>query len=154
MFDKFDHFGIGNTFEESFAVVVPEGSRTSFEGSASFDASDDATLDENIDAISEFEVTRISIKITKVASTKIMAIGEASITSESENVGDPVSVNLDLSSDEEVVLDITPSTFKAIKKAYLDKQKIKITVSGEVTDTPLDVEFTIYMSIEATIQNN
>ncbi len=153
-FDKFDHFGVGNTFEESFEVKVPEGSITTFEGSASFDASDDSTLNDNIDAITQFEVTRISMKITKVASTKIMAEGEVSITSDGVPVGDPVSMNLDLSSDEEVLLAITPATFEAIKKAYLDKQKIKITASGSVSDTPIDVEFTIYMSIEATIQNN
>ncbi len=152
-FDKFDHFGVGNTFEESFEVVVPEGTVTSFEGAASFDASDDKTLEDNIDNISAFEVTRLSLKITKVNATKVMAEGQVNITSDGKAVGDAINMNLDLSSDKEVVLEVNPNTFAAIKEAYLSKRKIKVTASGSISDTPIDVEFTIYMSIEATIEN-
>ncbi|VAW26238.1 hypothetical protein MNBD_BACTEROID06-269 [hydrothermal vent metagenome] len=153
IFEKFNYFGIGNTFEESFTVVVSEGNITSFEGSASFDASDDATLEDNIGNITEFKVTRISLRITKVAPASIMATGEVYITSEGDSIGNPVNMNIDLSSGEDIELDITPATFAAIEKAYLEKQKIKITAAGAVSDTPIDVEFTIYMSVEATIQS-
>lgn len=152
--DKFDHFGVGNTFEESFAVSVPAGSQQTYSGSVSFDASDDATLEENLDNIREFNVTSISLRITKTTPNAVTANGSFSITSEGTPVGDPVDVNLDLSSDEEVILPLTSSTFDAIKDAYLANQKITITAAGSVTDTPIDVEFTVYMSIEATIDNN
>lgn len=158
-FDKFDHFGIGNTFEQSFDVKVPDGSVTTFEGNASFAATDDEIIQENIDNISEFEVSRLSLKITRVAPTSILAAGSISITTVDPissaiiPVGDPININMDLSSDEEIELLMNLPTLEAVKTAYLGNQEINVTASGSVSETPIDVEFTIYMSIEATIQN-
>ncbi len=151
--DKFDHFGVGNTFEESFQVSVPAGSVSSYAGSVSFDASDDATLEENLENIREFEVTSISLRITKTTTNTVTADGSFAITSDGAPVGDPVTVNLDLSSEEEVILPLSTSTYRAVKDAYLAHQKITIAVAGSVSETPIDVEFTIYMAIEATIDN-
>jgi hypothetical protein len=153
-FGKFDHFGVGNTFEESFSVSVNANDQTSYAGSVSFDASDDATLDENIDKISQFEVNRISVVITSfTGDPSTIASGSFTITSEGQPVGTPVSLDLNLNSEEEVVLPFTDATFRAIKDAYLEKQKITITAEGSVSSAPIEVEFTVYMTIEATIDN-
>lgn len=151
--DKFDHFGVGNTFEESFAISVPEGITQSYSGSVSFDASDDATLEENLDNIREFEVISISMRVTKTTPNTVTAEGSFSITSQGAPVGDPVQLTLDLSSDEEVILPLSPATFRAVKDAYLANQKITITAAGSVSETPIDIEITVYMAIEATIDN-
>lgn len=151
--DKFDHFGVGNTFEESIAISVPEGTIQSYSGSVSFDASDDATLEENLDNIQEFEVISISIRVTKTTPHAVTAEGSFSITSQGAPVGDPVDLIIDLSSDEEVILPLSSTTFRAIKDAYLANQAITITAAGSVSDTPIDIEITVYMAIEATIKN-
>ncbi len=152
--DKFDHFGVGDTFEASFDVDLKSSEPGDFEGSVSFDATDDAVLDENLDNIDEFEVTRIGLQITSFDGVAgAMATGFVSISSNGENIGEPVALSIDLNSDAEMELPFTSGTFDEIKQAYLDNKVIEITGSGSISDVPAKVEFTIYMTVEATIRN-
>lgn len=153
--EKFDHFGVGNTFEKSFEISVPEGTTSSYEGSVIFQASDDATIDDNLNNIQEFEVNKISVKVTSFeGDPTATAVGHFEIRGDGNQlIGTPLSLNLDLNSDEEVELELLPSTLASIKDAYLNKEKIRVTANGSVSSTPIDVEITIYMTIEATISN-
>jgi len=157
-FDKFNQFGIGNTFDESFTVTVPM-SNQSFEGFVEFAASDDETIKDNIDNITAFEVTQISVKITNYSgNSEAVANGGFSVESEGVSVGDPVEIsNLNLAqlyaSQEYLALPLTNSTYSAIKEAYLANQTLTVTTNGGITGATeiLEIEFTIFMSIEATI---
>ncbi len=160
-FDKFDYFGIGNTFQESFIVDIPYNNNMSFFGSVEFAASDDATIADNINNIQEFEVTQISLKITNYSGNP-EAVGNGSfmVTSNDSNIGDAVQVeNLNFAqlfaSEELMELPLTQATYDAIKIAYLANQTLTVEASGDITGATedLQVEFTIYMSIEATIGN-
>ncbi len=158
-FEKFDHFGIGNTFEESFEVDIPFSNNMSFLGSVEFAASDDATIQDNIDNIQEFEVTQISLKITNyVGNSGAVGNGSFMITSNGNSVGDAVQVsNLNFTqlfaSEELMELPLTQATYNAIETAYRANETLTIEASGEISGATenLQIEFTVYMSIEATI---
>jgi len=157
--DKFDHFGIGNTFERSFNINVNPADVSSYTGFVSFDASDDATLDDNLDNIKEFDIESISYKITGFSGDKdAVANGMVKITSEGVDVGTSVAIGnvnfFDLNAEStEMELPLTQATYDGIKDAYLKNQKIKIEMSGDyIVSEPTEVEFTIYMTIEALIE--
>lgn len=149
--DKFNHFGMGNTFEETFSISVSDGEQ-SFSEDVSFDASDDATLEENFDKISHFEVTRISIRITSFeGDPTTMADMVVSITSKGETVGEPFAVpSFNLNSEEEILLDLSDPNFRAIEDAYLTNRTITMIATGLISNTPVEVDFTVYMTVEAT----
>jgi len=156
--EKFDHFGVGNTFERSFDINVNPTDLNTYTGFVSFDASDDATLDENLDDIKEFDIENIRYKITGFSGDDIaVANGTVKITSEGDVVGTSVTIgNVNFSDlyaeGTEMKLPLTQATYNAIKDAYLSKQKIKIEISGDyVVSEPTEVEFTIYMTVEALI---
>ena len=156
--DKFDHFGVGNTFERSFIINVDPNDVNTYSGFVSFDASDDATLDENLDNIKEFDIENIRYKITGFAGDDVaVANGTVSITSEGEQVGTSVTFeNVNFSDlyaeDMEMMLPLTQATYAAIKEAYLSKQKIEIEVSGDyIVREPTELEFTLYMTVDALI---
>ncbi len=161
-FEKFDHFGIGNTFEESFEVDIPLSNNMSFLGSVEFAASDDATIQDNIDKnnIQEFEVTQISFKINNyVGNSGAVGNGSFMITSNGNIVGDAVQVsNLNFTqlfaSEELMELPLTQATYDAIETAYRANETLTIEVSGEIFEATenLQIEFTVYMSVEATIK--
>ncbi len=162
IFEKFNYFGIGNTFEESFEVDIPYNEdNMSFFGSVEFAASDDATIEDNINNIQEFEVTQISLKITNyIGNPEAVANGNFMVTSDNNNVGDAVQVdNLNFAqlfaSEELMELPLTQATYDAIETAYRANQTLTVEASGDITGAreDLQVEFTIYMSIEATIGN-
>jgi len=160
-FEKFDYFGIGNTFQESFEVDIPFSSNMSFFGSVEFSASDDPTIQDNIDNIQEFEVTQISLKITNYSGNpEAVANGNFMITSNGNSVGDAVQIsNLNFAqlfaSEELMELPLTQATYDAIKTAYLANQTLTIEASGEISGATesLQIEFTMYLSVEATIGN-
>lgn len=162
--DKFDHFGVGNTFEESFEISVPGGTAGSFSKTVEFSVTDDATVSDNLDNnnIQEFEVIRISLKITDYSSgdNDVIVNGELAITSNGFVVGEPVSIdNLNLSqaynNDEELVLVLSSAHLNDIKEAYLGGTPLVLETSGSTTGSSVDIEaeLTVYMSIEATISN-
>lgn len=164
--NKFDHFGVGNTFDESFIVDIPFSENMTFSGSVEFAASDDDTIGDNIDDIEEFKVTQISVKISDFnGNPEAVANGHFFITSNTPNgdipVGEPISIsNLIFSevynTDQLLELDLTPATFIAIQEAYLNNQTLTVQAVGDVTEATedLEIEFTVYMSIEATIRTN
>ncbi len=160
-FEKFDQFGVGNTFDESFTVNIPQNSNMAFSGTVEFAASDDAIISDNLSDIQEFEVTQIGFKITNyVGNPEAVASGSFATTSDNINVGDSVMFsNLNFAqifaSEELMVLNLTSSTYDAIKTAYLNNQTLAVDVTGDIAGATedLQIEFTVYMSIEATIGN-
>ena len=58
-------------------------------------------------------------------------------------------------SEELMELPLTQATYDAIETAYRANQTLTVEASGDITGAreDLQVEFTIYMSIEATIGN-
>lgn len=159
--DKFDHFGVGNTFEESLTVNTPPGPAETFSGSVDFAASDDATLGDNLQDIQEFDITKISLRITKyTGDDSVFANGDFTFSYNGLVVGVPVVIdNLIFSQAEstgqEFILPLTSVTYKGIKEAYLNNQPITITIAGvcSASETDVEIEFTMYMEIAATINN-
>lgn len=159
--DKFDHFGVGNTFEESLTVNTPPGPAETFSGSVDFAASDDATLGDNLQDIQEFDITKISLRITKyTGDDSVFANGDFTFSYNGLVVGVPVVIdNLIFSQAEstgqEFILPLTSVTYKGIKDAYLNNQPITITIAGvcSASETDVEIEFTMYMEIAATINN-
>lgn len=160
--EKFDHFGVGNTFEESFEIGIPAGAGGSFAESVEFSVSDDATISDNIEHIQEFEVNRLSLKVTKYdnGDPNVIVNGILTVRSNGFDVGETIVIeNLNLSqlydNDEEVVLLLSDNHLNDIKEAYLGGTPLTFVASGDVSESTTDVvaEITIYMSIDATISN-
>ena len=159
--DKFDHFGVGNTFEGSFTINAAAGDSDSFSGSVEFAASDDATIGDNLQDIQEFEVVKISLRITEyTGDNSVVANGEFTISSNGLVVGTPVIVdNLNFSQvanlEQELILPLSAGTYNDIKEAYLNNQTLTITAEGDLSasETSVEAEVTIYMEISATIGN-
>lgn len=159
--EKFDHFGVGNTFEESFEIDIPANTGGSFAESVEFSVSDDATISENIQNIQEFEVNRISLKITEYTGDDNVIVNGLLITkSNGFEVVDPVLIeNLNLSqayeNDEEVVLVLSDNQLDDIKEAYLGGTPLLLEATGSVSESTsaINAEITLYMSIDATISN-
>lgn len=160
--DKFDHFGVGNTFEESFTVNTPPGPAETFSGSVDFAASDDSTIGDNLgENMEEFDITKISLRITKyTGDVSVFANGDFTFSYNGLVVGVPVAIdNLIFSQAEstgqEFILPLTSGTYKDIKAAYLNNQPITITIAGvcSASETDVEIEFTMYMEIAATIKN-
>ena len=159
--EKFDHFGVGNTFEESFVIEASAGDGDTFSGSVEFSAQDDATIGDNLANIEEFDVTKISLRITKyTGDPTVVANGEFTVASNGLVVGTTVAItNLNFSdlasSEQELILPLSASTFSAIKEAYLNNQTLTVTAEGDISksDTDVEAEVTIYMEVSATISN-
>jgi hypothetical protein len=158
-FDKFDHFGIGNTFKKSFTVNIDPNNNLSFAKSVEFAASDDEVIENNIDNINKFKVTQISLSIEKyIGNNEAKANGYVRFQSGGKNIGDSVKIeNLNFKqlfdSKKRLVLPLTEATYSAIKNAYLTNETIIITSNGAVDSVTeiLEIEFGIFMTIEATI---
>ncbi len=165
-FEKFDHFGVGNTFDKSFIVNIPLSEQMTFSGSVEFAASDDNTIGDNVDNIEKFKVTQVNVKISDYkGNPEAVTNGNFFITSNTPDgdvpVGDPATIsNLNFeevyNADQLLELDLTPATFIAIQEAYLANQTLTVQAVGDITGATedLEIEFTIYMSIEATIRTD
>ncbi len=158
--DKFDHFGVGNTYEKSFVVTVPaDASTNSFTGNTSFSADDDSTIKDNLENITDFDVTRVSLKITKFdGDPTTIGNGSVLITANSVELSSVNLVDLNFASmaqsGDELLLPLDEQDIIAINNAYLAGQTLMLEANGSVNNVGFTAEFTIYVSIEASIQNN
>ena len=154
--DKFDHFSAGSTFDKSFTVNVG-ASETSFSGSAEFNATDDETISENIDRINDYKLKKLSFKITSYdGPSGATGSGQFSFSSLGSLLGSPIAVsNVNFgqlqASGDEVEVPLTDEVVLAVRDAYLNNQTITVEAGGEVSDSPITMEFTVYMSIEARV---
>lgn len=158
--DKFNHFGVGNTFEKTFTVALPaDATDNSFSGTVSFSAADDATIEDNLPNITDFNVTRVSLKINSFnGASGTIGNGTARATANSVELSSINLVDLDFAamaqSGEELILPLNQQDIIAINNAYLAGQTIDFTASGSVNKKGFTVEFSMFVSIEATINNN
>lgn len=157
--DKFDHFSAGNTFEQSFSVTVDEND-PSFSGSVEFAATDDETINENIDKISDYKLDKLSFTIDSYNGPSNSAgNGQFTFASLGTTLGSPIVVsNVNFSelaaSGVELEVPLTDEIVLAVRNAYLNNQTITIEASGEITNLtePATFDFTVLMSIEARVE--
>ena len=156
--DKFDHFGAGNTFDESFTVTVDEND-PDFTGTVEFAATDDETIKENIDRISDYKLNKLSFVIDSYnGPSSSVGNGQFSFSSLGTPVGSPIVIsNVNFAqlaaSGEEFEIPITDAFVLAVGEAYLNNQTLTVEASGSISDLTeaASFDFTVYLSIEARI---
>ena len=157
--EKFDHFTAGSTFSESFNVTVDQND-PDFVGSVEFAATDDETIKENIDKISDYKINKLSFIVDSYnGPSNSTGSGQFSFSSLGTQIGSTVSVsNINFGqlavSGQEVEIPLTDDIIVAVRDAYLGGNPVKIDASGELTNLtePATFEFTVYMSVEARVE--
>ena len=150
-------FGIPITFEEQYALDIPDGAPNTFEEVMVIDATGNQEVKDNISNISRFELNKVWFTVTSFT-------GDDAITSDvtvqfyndEGNIGNPINTGVVefrklVDSGDETIIVLSDELRTTLEGKLLSDQVFSMRLSGTVSGTPMTADLSVFVTVEAKV---
>ena len=155
---KLVDFGIPMTFEEQLEMDISSTDDNVFENVMVIDASGNQDVKDNIDNIANFDIGKLTFKISSfTGNDAIVSDGFVQFFNDEGNIGNPISTGLIefrklTDSGNEVEIPVDNDLKNTLEEKLLNDQIFSMRIYGTVSDKPMKADISVFITVEAKVK--
>ncbi|GAA4886494.1 hypothetical protein GCM10023311_07040 [Flaviramulus aquimarinus] len=152
--DKLTEIDVTDSFDETINVSVPEatnGGPQAWSESITLDIASNQQIQDNLELIQDIEINALNFEISNFSGAEDAVLTDASISIDNFTF-DISDINLKESDDNDVIISISdPTQLNALANYLKIKPSITVTISGQLSATPVDFDIIATLDVTITI---